>query len=408
MEETYKTLKTKVQNLMNELKDLSENYKLKKFNIEIVLNNTSNNENITLKVDEQNNLVVNKTKGKEEPKLTETMSEGGSLKTISSDNTLSTSIFRTSVIDESENLKTEDFDLSHNSLNKNTRINSKDKIDNLRGGFIKSKQVLEKIDLSTSEQTMSSTSELRTTIKNIVGLQGGNNLMSETSDFKPTMKKEKISATSLSATSDYKVGGNNNNTYSATSLSATSDYKVAGNNNNTYSATSLSATSGHKVGGNNTYSATSLSATSEYKVEGNNNTYSATSLSATSDYKVGGGNNNTYSATSLSATSGHKVEGGNNNTYSATSLSATSGHKVEGGNIIYSASSDVNNKFSATKMDIIKQKIRELEFLSDKNVFSKNKSQSGGSRQPAINTDKFKQMKETIGINSSSTSSLCE
>ncbi len=343
MEETYKTLKTKVQNLMDELKDLSENYKLKKFNIEIVLNNTSNNENITLKVDEENNLVISKSKGKEEPKLTETMSEGGSFKTISSDNTLSTSIFKTSVIDESENLKTEDFDLSHNSLNKDTRINSKDKMDNLRGGFIKSKQTLEKIDLSTSEQTMSSTSELRTTIKNIVGLQGGNNLMSETSDFKPNMKKERISATSLSATSDYKVGGNN--TYSATSLSATSDYKV---------------------GGNNTYSATSLSATSDYKV-GGNNTYSATSLSATSDYKVGGGNNN-----------------------------------------IYSATSDVYNKFNTSKMDIIKQKLRELELSSDKNVFRKNKLQSGGSRQSAINADKLKQMKQTIGINSSSTSSLCE
>jgi len=385
MEETYKTLKTKVENLMDELKDLSENYKLKKFNIEIVLNNTSNNENITLKVDEENNLVIAKSKGKEEPKLTETMSEGGSFKTISSDNTLSTSIFKTSVIDESENLKTEDFDLSHNSINKDTRINSKDKMDNLRGGFIKSKKILEKIDLSTSEQTMSSTSELKTTIKNIFGLQGGNNLMSETSDFKPNMKKERISATSLSATSDYKVEGNNN-TYSATSLSATSDYKV---------------------GGNNTYSATSLSATSDYKVQGNNNIYSATSLSATSDYKVQA-NNNLYSATSLSATSDYKVGGGNNNLYSATSLSATSDYKVGGGNNMYSATSDVNNKFGTSKMDIIKQKLRELESSYDKNVFRKNKLQSGGSRQPAINADKFKQMKETIGINSSSTSSLCE
>ena len=54
-------------------------------------------------------------------------------------------------------------------------------------------------------------------------------------------------------------------------------------------------------------------------------------------------------------------------------------------------------------MDLIRQKIRELETVSENEVFRKNVSQMGGS-----NKQKFNEIKQAIGFNSSSTSSLCE
>jgi hypothetical protein len=121
--------------------------------------------------------------------------------------------------------------------------------------------------------------------------------------------------------------------------------------------------------------------------------YSATSMSATSDYKVGGMKSD-YSATSMSATSDSisGIKGGYNKlAYSETSDLSMASRK-----------SNKNNS-SLSKMDLIRQKIKELESTSDSNVFQKNKVvQSGGANKQKLN--KIIQM----GINSSSTSSLCE
>lgn len=123
-------------------------------------------------------------------------------------------------------------------------------------------------------------------------------------------------------------------------------------------------------------------------------------FSATSDIKVGGGFNNQFSATSMSATSDVKVGGGFNNQFSATSELNT---VLRGGfnDMGYSETSQMSaNSHSFNNMDTIRQKLRELENTSNKNIFQK-KSQQGGS-------NKFAQIKQAIGINSSSTDSLCE
>jgi hypothetical protein len=344
MEETYKALKSKVQTLITDLKTIAEKYELKNFNMQFVLHDQTNNQNITFKIDDENNIVISKGADKKEtPKetyLSNTESEGGYLRSISSDNTLSTSIFKTSVTEESENFKTEDFDTSRNISEKiNKRNSAKETIGKLRGGFIKSTK-------NEMSDNYSSTSQLNTTIKNIFG---GN--LSATS----------LSATSLSATSEVQVGGNNLK-YSATSLSPTSDVKVGGNNLE--------------------YSATSMSGTSDVSVGSKKSNFSATSLSATSDVKVGG-NNLEYSATSYFKKSENKtIKGGN----------------LETSDII----NNFDNKKSVSKMDLIRQKIKELETTSDANIFKKNKSsQSGGGI-------KLNEIKQNVGINSSSTSSLCE
>jgi uncharacterized membrane protein affecting hemolysin expression len=101
------------------------------------------------------------------------------------------------------------------------------------------------------------------------------------------------------------------------------------------------------------------------------------------------------------------MTGGNNN-FSQTSemqtedklvnLSATSvtQKNMNGGN-------KIKKNIDLSKMETIRQKIRELENISDTNVFQKHNTQknmTGGS---------IKQYnKVPYGINSSSTSSLCE
>jgi hypothetical protein len=361
------TLKEKFEKIVSQLKKLTENYKLNKLNIEVVLYDEKSNKDITLKLNEKHDILISSTskdskeskdskdesKDDSEPETqTDTETENGSLRTLSSDNTLSTSIFRTSAIDDSDNLKTEDLENSKMQLttDKESRITAKDT--ELRGGFVKSKK-----QISSNNNLMNSTtSELNTTIKNIFNKQsGGENLMSTTSDFKPTLKKtekSEYSATSMSATSDFKVGGMKSE-YSATSMSATSDFKVGGMKSD--------------------YSATSMSATSDFKVGGMKSDYSATSMSATSDLNTslnGGFNNMAFSETSHI----QKVSKKNSNN---------------------------NSKVSLSQMDLIRQKIKELDNTSNNEVFQKN-------RQTGAGNNKLAHIKQTIGINSSSTSSLCE
>jgi hypothetical protein len=394
MEPAYKSLKTKVDALIEEIKNISSNYSVKKLNIDIVLHNKKTDKDVHFTLDESKNFSVSVGDS-------ETSDEEINTSLVKSDDTLSTRIFNTTVgAEETETSRTDvaSSELQTTETDKDDkRTSGKEAVGGLRGGFKKSTSnkyfSANQMNFSATSND-SATSALNTDIKNVFNKQsGGNYLLSATSANLVN------SATSMSATSDYKVGGNKVE-YSATSMSPTSDYKVGGNKVE-YSATSMSPTSDYKVGGNKfgvnnaEYSATSMSATSDYKVGGNKVEYSATSMSATSDYKVGGG----------------KVE------YSATSMSATSDYKVGGGKVEYSATSDLNSnmqggfnknlsrskKNTSSKMDLIRQKIRELETVSENEVFRKNVSQMGGS-----NKQKFNEIKQAIGFNSSSTSSLCE
>ena len=354
MEETHKSLKDKVLNLMKELKTLSENYELTKFDIDIVLHNKIEKNNITLKISDENVVISNSKDKTKKESVTEnaTVTEGGTLRSLSSDNTLSTSIFNTSVTDDSEYLKTEDYSMSKTDLssNDNQRVNSKESVEKLRGGFLKVSKKSNNVNFST-------TSEINTQIKN---LYNSPNNISLTSDFLVGGNKQEFSATSLSATSAFSVGGNKQE-FSATSLSATSDNKISANKQE-FSATSLSATSDFSVGGNKQeFSATSLSSKSN-KISVNKQDFSATS-----DFKVGGG---------LIT-----------NIFSETSQTTTIMQKNKKENPL-------------TKMDLIRQKIKELDSTSEQKIFKKNVQSGGG--------DKLRQIKQNIGINSSSTSSLCE
>jgi hypothetical protein len=383
-ESFYGSLQTKITAFM---KDISQNYKLIK--MDLVIRNITNDKDITLKLDEKNKFTISFAD------MTDNANQLTPVSGISTSETLSSEIFKSSANSDVTNTET-DIDTSK-SIN-TSDIATPNPNTPIKGGF--KKNTSNKYSL-TSEIT----SSLNTTVKNVINTQkGGANIFSATSADSPT---------SMSATSDYKVGGMKSD-YSATSMSATSDYKVQGMKSD-YSATSMSATSDYKVQGmKSDYSATSMSATSDYKVGGMKSDNSVTSMSATSDYKVQGMKSDysatSMSATSISATSDYKV-GGMNSDYSATSISATSDYKVGGMKSDYSATSDLSmishksnkNNSSLSKMDLIRQKIKELESTSDSNVFQKNKVvQSGGANKQKLN--KIMQM----GINSSSTSSLCE
>ena len=92
----------------------------------------------------------------------------------------------------------------------------------------------------------------------------------------------------------------------------------------------------------------------------------------------------------MSATSDYQV-GGMKSDYSATSISATSD--------LFKKSKKIQDNSTLSKMDLIRQKIRDLDSSSESNIFQKNKViQSGGANKNIIG----------INSNSSSTSSLCE
>ena len=147
-----------------------------------------------------------------------------------------------------------------------------------------------------------------------------------------------------------------------------------------------------KQNGGNMFSPTSpennmkggnFSQTSEMKTEDKLVNLSATSVT---QKNMTGGNNN-FSQTSEMQTEDKLVN------LSATSVTQKN---MNGGN-------KIKKNIDLSKMETIRQKIRELENISDTNVFQKHNTQknmTGGS---------IKQYnKVPYGINSSSTSSLCE
>ena len=368
MESTHESIQTKVGELFEELKKLSSNYKLTKLNMNIVLYDTKNNKNFTFNIDEKLNFSMSSESVTEQ--------EGGILFT---ENTLSSGIFNTSM--NSEDTETQRISISTSDIQstiteKNMeRKNNRNSADIFKGGF--KKPVSNKQSLS-NDVKFSSTSELNTTVKNIFTKQkGGANLLSDTS------------ATSVtSVTSDNKISKSNYN-FSPTSMSATSD--LVGGVKSEFSATSMSATSDFKVGGvKSEFSATSMSATSDNKIGEMLSEVSATSMSATFDNKVGG------MRSGMSETSFLNSDNVLSNV-SATSLTnAEPMTNIKGG---FNKSNNIES--TLTKMDLIRKKIKELESISETEIFQKNKvTQSGGSHK--------NKGKEVIGINSSSTSSLCE
>ena len=370
MESTHESLQTKVVELFEELKNLSSNYKLKKLNMNIVLHDAKNNKNFSFNIDEGLNFSV----ASESVKVVEAQ-DGGNL----SDSTLSSGIFNTSANSEdTETLRiaitTSDV---QSTISENTDIQNKNSTNVFKGGF--KKTASNKQSLS-NDIKFSPTSELNTTAKNIFAKQkGGANVLSDTSvtsatsDNKVSAFGNNFSATSMSATSDYKTGTAN----VKSDFSATSDVKFGGGKSE-FSATSVT-------------SATSMSATSDYKTGDMMSAVSATSMSATSDNKVGGGRRG------LSETSVLSSDNMLSN-FSATSLANFEPASNMKGGFIKS------NKIESTlsKMDLIRKKIKELESVSESEIFQKNKvTQSGGGKNA-------NQAKQVIGINSSSTSSLCE
>ena len=373
-------LKPKIEKIILEFKKLLDPFTINKFYFDINISDKLKN-NYIINVNEQHKVNVTENKEQETDQSVITV------------NTLTPSIFQ---------------DINNYDTTEKSDVKESIKEDPhpllVRGGFLKlKKQNLSNEFSSTSNNFMTSaTSEINTTVRQMFNKQSGG-------------MNNQYSTTSMSATSDANIGSRINNQYSATSdinvgnrVGNRIGNKVGGGMNNQYSDTSMSATSDFKVGGgmNNQYSATSMSATSDFKVGGGmNNQYSDTSMSATSDVKVGGGMNNQYSDTSMSATSDVKVGGGMNNQYSATSMSATSdlNTTLKGGfnNMDYSETSQMSNKVQPlNNMNVIRQKLKELENTSNKNIFQK-KNQMGGARKLAY-------IKQTIGINSSSTDSLCE
>ena len=361
MESTRESLQTKVSELFEELKHLSSNYNLKKLNMNIVLYDTRNNKNFIFNIDEGLNFSISSESVAEQ--------EGGNL--LLSDNTLSSGIFNTSI--NSEETETQRISISTSDIqstisDKNIERQNKNSTNIFKGGSngnILNKNVMSNDINFSPTSNLSVTSTLNTTVKNIFTKQnGGFNTLSDTSVTSAT------SATSMSGTSDYKVGGVKSD-FSATSMSATSDYKVEGIKSD-LSATSMSATSDHKVG--------------EVKSD-----FSATSMPATLNNKVGG------MKQSLSETSFLNSDNVFSNVSATSQTNFKSINNMKGG-------STKSNKINTTlsKMDLIRKKIKELESISETEIFQKNKvTQSGGGKNISLG-------RQVVGINSSSTSSLCE
>jgi hypothetical protein len=302
MESTHELLQSKVGELLEVLKKLSSNYKLTRLNIDIALHDTKNNKNFSFNIDEKLNFSMNSSSAEEQ--------QGGLLL---SDNTLSSGIFNTSSnFEDSEtqriSISTSDFQspITENENQKNITNSA----DIFKGGF---KKTLSAKDALSDDIQFSSTSELNTAIKNVFTKQnGGKNTMSATS-----------------ATSDDHMSKLNNN-FSATSLSATSDNKVGGMRHGMSDTSFL----------NSDNMLSNLSATSQTNVKQSAN-----------------------------------MKGGFNDS-----------QKIES---------------TLSKMDLIRKKIRELQTISETEIFQKNVTrQSGGGNKNNGNG--------IVGINSSSTSSLCE
>ena len=372
MESTHESLQSTVAELFGELKKLSSNYKLIKLNMDIVLHDTKNNKNFRFAIDEKLNFSVSSESLPEQ--------EGGNL--LLSDNTLSSGIFNTSI--NSEDTETQRIAITTSDMEstisekKMDRANNKGSAGIFRGGFKNSmdnKRVLSNDLKFSSTSDLSQTSELNTTVKNIFGKQkGGANVLSATS--------------ATSVTSENKATGANYD-FSATSLSATSDSKL-NDVESEFSATSMLATSDNKVDEMvSEFSATSMSATSDNKVGGMRHGF----MSAALDNKVSGTKHG------LSETSFLNFDNMLSNV-SATSLTNYEPVTNLKGGFLKSE----KNELILSKMDLIRKKIKELDTISETDIFQKNKvTHSGGAHNK-----KMVQHKQIEGLNSSSTSSLCE
>jgi hypothetical protein len=342
----------------------------KKYNVDVngnitVINN-SNNQKITYKLDNNSNISKNITKEQEQEQQTDEVKLpqlGGVLteQTFKSDNTLTSGIFKTLInLEETETPKIALSTTEEYLSEKNAKSNI------FKGGNLNSKKYLN-----------DKTSELNTTIQNIFTKQNGGNMFSPTSP-ENNMKGGNFSQTSEMQTEDKLVnlsatsvtqknmkGGN----FSQTSEMQTEDKLV------NLSATSV--TQKNMKGGN-------FSQTSEMQTEDKLVNLSATSVT---QKNMKGGN---FSQTSEMQTEDKLVN------LSATSVTLNNTQNMTGGN-------KIKKNIDLSKMETIRQKIRELENISDTNVFQKHNTQknmTGGS---------IKQYnKVPYGINSSSTSSLCE
>ena len=331
---TNSNLNATFNKIVGMLKSMSSGFEIKSINVELCLHDTKNNKDINLKHSEKSNML----------QMGGLLTDSEMLKSISSDNTLSTSIFR--------------------SINNNEDTEDLQSEYMLKGGFVNS-----------------STSELNTTMK-------------KTYDFSTTSMSE----TSMSATSLNSVPMRGGGMLSETSLSATSLNSVP-MRGGVLSETSLSATSLNSVPmrGGGMLSETSLSATSLNSVPMRGGMLSETSMSETSlnSVPMRGG---MLSETSMSATSLNSVpmRGGMLSETSLNSVPMRGGvsHKNK-------KQTHTTNNIQLNKMDTIRQKIKELDGSADMNIFKKN-NQSGGANK------NFAKIKQEIGINSSSTSSLCE
>jgi hypothetical protein len=249
--------------------------------------------------------------------------------------------------------------------------------------------------LTTDSINNTETSQLDNIIKNVLKKRSNE----KTPSNLPNVFYGGSMPTDNSATSDFNVQGSDmNSQFSATSVtnnkrggamptdnSATSDFNVQGSDmNSQFSPTSVS---NNKRGG---AMPTDNSATSDFNVQGSdmNSQFSPTSVS---NNKRGGA-----MPTDNSATSDFNVQGSDmNSQFSPTSVS-----NKRGGS---DTSMKSNNKSIFSKIDLIKQQIRELDSMSSLNseIFQKNNQQTGAGKN-------VKNFQQTTGFRSTSTSSLCE
>jgi len=352
MDSTHNSVKSKVNALIDELKKLS-NYELKKLNVNIVLFDKSTDKEIKLSVDESHNFKI--STGKVDQDVSETSDDETSddeteqtEQTEQSEQTEGTTEYRS--ISSNNTLSTKIFNNSvvSDSEMQTTPIETrpdKESGNGLRGGFKNSS-----VTLSDILGGNSYTSDFSTVIDNVFSKQASRQANKQSGGYAPN---------TISQTSDAVVPNPN------AKFSSTSNSEIS----NKFSATSsdFSATSPMQQGAG-------------YPVN-----FSATSNDSNKKYLMKGGVN--YSATSeLTVNPG--IKRGVN--YSATSELTVNPMKG-GGDVVQQVS----------KFDLIKQKIRELELGTEREVFSK--SQSGGA-----NKKLFDKLKKDIGINSSSTSDICE
>ncbi len=413
MQSTHESLQEKVGELFHELKTLSENYKLEKLNLNIILVDTKNNKKFTFDIDEKLNFSVSSSsssvkieqhnlKPSESEKTTEdltigeisteqtTEQRGGKLFLV--DNTLSSGIFNTSMNSEdTETLRipisTSDVQstISEKFTNKKNKFTKNSDI--FKGGFKKNIELKKYLssDLAFSPTSaFSQVSELKTVNKHIFNTQkGGNDVPENTKKTDKVTEQNKILSTdSMSATSYDKPEEKNemDKNFSPTSLSDTS---IASKNLMQKSKNNFSETSAF----DNNNLPSNVSATSN-----NSSTSDNSDNSDNSDTSAFDNNNLPSDVSATSAT----VPTSRTPFIPAKEKEPLA---MKGG---FTKSNNIETTLS--KMDLIRQKIRELESITESDIFQKNKiSQSGGGDKR-----KNSQSKQIVGINSSSTSSLCE